>query len=191
MRTILVGRGLIGLWFGARLAALPSNAWTRMFDLLADYLIIDGVLALVVSGLFLREATISGASRERNLGLVVLVDGLGRTTSGVALHVLPGIPVFPVAAVAFIGVMAVCTAAIGFSEAALVVEEESARHGPRHSRRQLPAVPVGLASIVALAFGGAALLTVDDPILFQPLLACYVVSAAAIMFGVAWSRRRA
>ena len=189
MRLVLVARGLVGLWFGVRILELAPSSWAAIFNLLGDYLLIDGALALVVSALFVREGTVTDGSRERNLGIVLLVDGLGRIASGVAVHAWPGLPDFPVTAVAFLAVMAVCTAAVGLTEAAIVLREEAARHGRRHSPAQLPAVPVGAAAIVSIVFGVGAVLAVGSPRLLHLLLAGFIFSAGAIMFIMASSRR--
>src|SRR5205085_1244285 len=124
MRLTLIARGIVGLWFAAVLALIPSGSWDRMFDLLADYLIVDGVLALALAGLSLGEGVVGGMRREFQLGAVMLMDAVGRTVSGAAVHVWPGIPGFPVTAVLFIGIMAACTALVGFTEGQLIVAEE-------------------------------------------------------------------
>lgn len=188
MPLLLAARGLVGLWFGFRILQLAPSSWGVIFNLLADYLLVDGALALAVSVLFLREGTATDASRERNLGVVLLIDGLGRTVSGLAVHAWPGLPDFPVTATIFLVVMAVCTAAVGLTEATLVLREEAARHGRQHSAAQLPAVPIGAASIVSLIFGVGAVIVVGDPRLLHFLLAGFILSAGVVMLVMAWSR---
>lgn len=163
MRPMLFARGLIGLWLGVRIALLPANGWPRVYDMLADYLVLDGIVALLVSAAFVREGMRTGASRERTLGAMLFVDGAGRAVSGTALHAFPGISDFPVTAVLLVSVMAVCTALVGLSEAAMVVREEIERHGRFHARAQLPAVPIAAASVVSIAFGIAAMVALGDP----------------------------
>jgi hypothetical protein len=110
-------------------------------------------------------------------------------TSGIAVHVWPGIPGFPVTAVSFIGIMAICTAMIGVGEATLVAEEEVATHGRRHDRPQFAVGPVSLASIAAVTFGIASFLLIGEPAYVHMLLVAYIVAAAVVMFAMAWVRR--
>jgi hypothetical protein len=189
MRAILVIRGVIGLWFAARLAALPSAPWDGTFDLLADYLIIDGALGFVVAILSLRRGVAGRMAREQNLAVVLLVDAIGRTASGIAVHIWPGIPGFPVTAALFIGIMAACTAMIGFTEGMLVVEEELVRTGHRRDRPQLAVGPVTLASIASVVFGLASFLLVGQPEYVHVLLVAYILAAAVVMLAMAWARR--
>jgi hypothetical protein len=190
MRAILIVRGVVGLWFAARLAAVPAASWDGIFDLLADYLIVDGALGFVVALASLRKGVIGGMTRERNLAVVLLVDALGRTTSGIAVHIWPGIPGFAVTAALFIGLMAVCTGMVGVTEGTLVVEEEVARHGRRHDRPQLAIGPVTLASIASVIFGFASFLFIGEPAYVHVLLVAYIVAAAAVMLAMSWARRR-
>ena len=189
MRLIHIARGIVGLWFAARLAMMPDGSWDRMFTYLADYLMIDGVLAFLVAGLWLREGVAGGMKREYQLGAVLLVDAVGRTASGVAVHVWPGIPGFPVTAVLFIGIMAACTAMVGVTEGRLIIDEEIARHGPRHDRPQLTVLPLTVASIASVIFGVVAFLSVGEPSRVQVLLTWYVFAAALAMLAIAWARQ--
>jgi hypothetical protein len=189
MRAILVVRGVIGLWFAARLAGVPAASLDLIFELLADYLIVDGALGFVMALVLLRTDVIGGLTRERNLAIVLIVDALGRATSGIAVHVWPGIPGFPVTAVLFIGIMAACTGIVGFTEGTLVVEEEVARRGRQHDRPQLAIGPVTLASMASVIFGFASFLFVGEPDYVHALLVAYILAAAVVMFAMSWARR--
>jgi hypothetical protein len=189
MRALLIGRAAVGLCYGGVLAMSIGLPWADFFALLADYLVIDGALALPIAGLFLRESTGTQRGREMWLSVVFLIDAAGRLSSGVAVHVWPGIPGFPVTAVLFLVIMATCTAIVGFAEAWLTAREELARHGRRHEKPQFTAGPVGVASLTSTAFGVAALAFVDRPDSMRPLMAGFMVAAGAVMLIMAWSRR--
>jgi hypothetical protein len=191
MGLILVVRGLVGLWFARQLAGVPAAAWERVFDVLADYLLADGALGFVMAIAELRRGIAGRMPRERTLAAVFLIDALGRTASGTAVHVWPGLAGFPVTAVAFIGIMGACTAIVGLTEATLVVEEEVARHGPRHDRPQLAVGPVSLASIVSVVFATAAFLLIGEPRYVHLLLVAYIAAASVVMLTMAWTRRTA
>lgn len=189
MRPVFALRATVSLWFAARIIAWTAPG-DETFDIFADYLIADGILGSILAGLLVREGVAAAARRERLLSVVVLVDALGRIASGGALHIWPGISGFPVTIVVFLGVMAVSTAAIGVSEATLVIQEEVARHGRRHSSPQLPTVPVALASLAAIGFALASIPAIDDPDRLRPLLGGHIASGGGVMLGMARSRRR-
>jgi hypothetical protein len=188
MRAVLVARGLIGLWFGTQIVTLHAARLGQTFDVLANYLLVDGLLGIVLALLAFREASRTGAQREWTLAVVFLADGVGRTFAGVGVRIWPGLPGFPVTAVIAIGVMAVCTAAVGLSEFALAADEEIARHGRRHATPQFAAGPTGVASIVAMLFGIAAIAWIGEPERTRTLIGGYVIAAAIVMFGLAWAR---
>jgi hypothetical protein len=189
MRVVLLARGLIGLWFGTRIFTLHEPLWGATFDVLALYLLVDGVLGILLALLSFREATVTAAQREWTLAVVFLVDGAGRTLAGTSVRVWPGLSGFPVTAVIAIGVMAACTAAVGFSELTLVAEEEVARHGHRHSRAQLSAGPTAAASVLAILFGVGAVVSIGDPDRARTLIAAFVVATGVVMLCMAWSAR--
>lgn len=188
MRLLLIARSLIGFWFAMRFAGIQNPQWESIFDLLADYLLIDGVAGMVVAVAFLRASVAGKASREWKLGAVLLVDGVGRLGSGIAVHQFPGLPGFPVTAILFLGVMAACTAAVGITEAVLVVAEERARHGHHDRRPQFAAIPVGLAAIASIVFGVAAIRAVEDVTRLHTLLTEFIVAASATVLATALSR---
>src|SRR5581483_11846706 len=122
--VIFVIRCLLALWFGGRIVALSGLASEETFDLLADYLLIDGLLGIALGVSYLRQAHARGARREWTLGVIFAADAVGRSLAGTAIHLWPGIAGFPVTAVVFIGIMAACTAAVGFGELVVAGEEE-------------------------------------------------------------------
>jgi hypothetical protein len=189
MGIMLAVRGMVGVVYAIRIGTTPPEAWTPMFGLLVDYLIIDGMLGFVVGALSIAEGVRRGRPRETDLGIVISVDAGGRIASGIAVHVWPGIPDFPVSAVAFIGIMAACTAMVGMAEARLTVAEEVARHGRRHERAQFAAWTVALSSAAALLFGVITFVEIGDPARIHSLLAAYILAAGGVMLGMAWSRR--
>jgi hypothetical protein len=142
-------------------------------------------MALVVAGFFLRDSTRRAAHREGVLALVLFIDGAGRSVAGFSTHVWPGLLEFPVTLVLFLAFMALCTAAVGITEGTLVVEEEVARHGRWHSRPQFSAGPVGLASVVSIVFGIAAIVTMGNLDVTRQLLVGHLASLSAIMVGLA------
>jgi len=190
IRALLVLRGAIGVWYAGTFLGGSGGDWNGMFIDLADYLIIDGTLGVLVAASLYREGTGSRRNHLGMLGAIMLIDALGRTTSGYALHRWPGIPGFPVTAVIFIGLMAVFTIALGVVEAGLIVEEDIDRFGPRHARPQFSITPVLLSAFVSVGFGIAAMLFAGEPPILRALLAGYVAAAGAVMFAMAWSRHR-
>jgi hypothetical protein len=188
MRAALVVRALVGLWFAARMA-VERDSWLSTAEQLGWYLRADGALALVVAGAFLREANRQDAPREAMFALVLLIDGAGRAVSGVATYVWPGLLEFPVTLLAFFGVMALCTTAVGLAEGTLVGEEEVAVHGRWHRHPQFPAGPVGVAAVASLGFGIAAMAVVGNPDWMRRLLVGHITSVSGVMAGLAWSRR--
>jgi hypothetical protein len=188
MRALLIARSLIGFWFAMRFGELAAPRWPSLFDLLADYLMVDGVAGIVVAAAFLHAGVTRKATREWKLGMVLFVDGVGRMGSGIAVHQYPGLPGFPVTAIVFLGVTAACTAAVGITEMILVATEERARHGRRHSRPQFAAIPVAVAAVASIVFGIAAIRAVEDVTRLHTLLIDFIVAASCTMIATAWSR---
>jgi hypothetical protein len=184
MRPALVVRALIGVWFAWRIAT-AGPSWLSASEALSAYLRLDGAIALVVAGFFLRESVRRGAHREAVLALVLFIDGAGRSLAGVSTLVWPGLLEFPLTLVVFLAFMAMCTAAVGITESTLVVEEEVARHGRWHSRPQFSAGPIGLASLVSIAFGVAAIATMGNLDVTRKLLVGHLASISVVMVGLA------
>ncbi|MEO8621445.1 MAG: hypothetical protein ABI625_10290 [bacterium] len=189
MRALLIIRGLVGLWFGARLLTNPAVNWSAVFALLSLYLIVDGVVgfgaALTLFGSSVRE-------KKRHLGslaAVLLIDAVGRTVSGLAVRMWPGIPYFPVTAVMFIALMAVFTTMVGFVEAGLIVEEDFARYGTRHAPPQFIIPPVLASAITSVLFGTAALFFAGNPAMLRVIIGVYVAIAGIAMLSMAFTRR--
>src|SRR4051812_9054910 len=124
IRSLLVLRGGVGVWYAGTFLAGPANDWNGMFDTLADYLLIDGALGIVVAALLYREGAGTHRKHLGTLGAMMLLDAVGRVASGYAVHHWPGIPGFPVTAVMFIALMAVFTITLGVVEAGLILEED-------------------------------------------------------------------
>ena len=187
MRAILILRGLVGLWFAARFATGDLVTIGALLAQVADYLVIDGIIGFAVAGALYREGR-HGKPHLGSLGAVLLIDAAGRTTSGAAANIYPGIPDFPLTAALFVGMMATFTALLGFAEVGLVTEEEIGRLGPRHERPQFAVTPVLLSALASVAFGVALLFTANPPAL-RLLMGGYVASNACVMFAMAWTRR--
>ncbi len=188
MRALLIARSLIGFWFALRFAELMNPRWESVFDLLGDYLLADGVAGMIVAASFLRAGVARKATREWKLGMVLFADGAGRLGSAIVVHQFPGLSGFPVTAITFLGVVAACTAAVGVTEVILVVTEEQARHGRRHRRPQIAAIPVGIAAIVSIVFGVRAIGAVEDVTRLQVLLTDFIVAASCTLLATALSR---
>jgi hypothetical protein len=186
MRIALVVRALVGFWFAARIAG--ASSWLGSVEDVGEYLRIDGAIAIGVAGFFVHESIRRGAARESILALVLFVDGAGRLVSGIAAHVWPGLLEFPVTIGVFLGIMGMCTAAVGLAEGTLVIEEEVAQHGRWHRRPQFPAGPVGVASVLSIGFGVAAMLGVGDLELVRTLLVGHIGSVALVMVSLAARR---
>jgi hypothetical protein len=189
VRFALVVRALIGVWFAWRIATAGAS-WLSASEALSAYLRLDGAMALVVAGFFLRESARRGAHREAVLALVLFIDGAGRSLAGLSTHVWPGLLEFPVTLVVFLAFMALCTAAVGISESTLVVEEEVARHGRWHRRPQFSAWPIGLASVASIAFGVAAIATMGNIDVTRQLLVGHLASVSVVMLSLAATARK-
>jgi hypothetical protein len=188
MKAVLLLRAAIGLLFGVRLLAATDAGWTRVFGWLADYLVIDGAIALIIAAALIWDSVAGSRKREMIVGVIVLVDGLGRTGAGLSVHIWPGIPDVPPTALAFLGIMAACTALLGFVATAIVGDEERARHGRYHERPQFRVGPVAVAAIAAVAFGVSALAFIANPAMIRPLLALYMIAGAFVMLVAARPR---
>lgn len=190
MKAILIIRGAWSLVLAVQLARLTGVSWTDFLDNIAWYLVTDGPLAAAIGGLLLRESIARDRRREMVLGIAMLMDAIGRTASGIALMVWPGMGGFPVTAVLFIGIMAAGTAAVGLVEAWLTAREEVEQHGRHHARPQFMAGPVGLASLVSIAFGVAAITWIGSLDRLRMLLTGFVAAAGVVALAMAWSTRR-
>lgn len=190
MSAMYMIRGVLGLCFAYLLATSSALTSEAYFGILARFLIVDGAVAAMIAAALLREGQRKQRTREVTLGVVILVDGGGRTLSGIALYTWPAIAGFPVTAVLYVSTMATCTAAVGFAEAWLTVREEIARHGPTHESAQFMAGPVGIASVVSIGFGVSSIIWMGSVGTMQLLISGFVVAAAVVAMAMAWSRRR-
>jgi hypothetical protein len=190
MTETLIIRGLWSLLVTLHLLRLSTAGWTDYLDNVAWYLVTDGPLALVIGAMLLRESVLKQRRREMVLGVVVVIDALGRTASGVAIMAWPGISGFPPTAAIFIAIMAAGTASVGLVEAWLTAREELEQHGPHHSRPEFMAGPVGLASIVSIVFGIAAIGWIGSLERVRLLLSAFVGAAGLVALAMAWCRHR-
>jgi hypothetical protein len=190
MGVILILRGLLGLLFGVYLGTAARLSWEEYFVVLAGYLVIDGLAGAVIGIALLRESFGKQRSREMILGIVVLVDAGGRITSGIAIHIWPGIAGFPVTAVLYVAVMAISTTTVGLAEAWLTTREEIARHGPDHQAPQFMAGPVGVTSLISMAFGVASIVFIGTSDIMRLLITGFVAGAGAVSIAMAWSHER-
>ena len=190
MSYVLLIRGVIGLAFALSLATATGIGWEAYLAVLAWYLVADGLIATVIAATFMRESIMRQRTREMVLGVVLWADAGGRTLSGIALHLWPGIGGFPVTTAAFIGIMATCTAAVGVAEVLVTAREEIARHGSRHQPAQFMAGPVGIASVISIAFGVAAIAWIGEPDTVRQLISGFVGAAGILAIAMSWSRWR-
>jgi hypothetical protein len=189
MSAMLIIRGLWSLLLAFRLARLAAISWPGYLDNISWYLATDGPLAAILGAMLLRESIAKQRRREMVLGVTVLTDAIGRTVSGVALMMWPGIGGFPVTAVLFIGIMAAGTVSVGLVEAWLTAREEMEQRGRRHSRPQFMAGPVGLASLASIGFAVAAIAWIGSLDRLRVLLSGFVAAAGVVALTMAWSRR--
>lgn len=187
---MLVVRGLVGLFFAAYLFLSAHLSWEGYFEIVARYLVIDGLVSALIAGMLIRESLGKQRGREMTLGVVTLVDAGGRIVAGAALMLWPGIAGFPVTAVMYVVIMAASTAALGLVEAWLAAREEIAQHGASHQAPQFMAGAVGLASLISTAFGVASLYYIGTGDTVRVLISCFVAAAAVVTFAMAWSRHR-
>lgn len=190
MSITLLIRGLVGLFFAAALAQASELSWEGYFGIVSRYLMIDGLIGAILGMTLLGDSVERQREREMVLGIVMLVDAGGRIASGGALLLWPGIAGFPVTAVMFVAIMAACTASVGLAEAWLTTREEVARHGRGHQAPQFVAGPVGLASLLSIGFGIAAVVSIGSPDRLRALLTGFVFAAAAVSLAMAWSAHR-
>ena len=190
MGAVLITRGVIALLCGAWLGKATGVSWEGFFVMLAGYFIADGAIGAVLGTMLLRESVGRQRQREMALGLVVLVDAGGRALSGAAILLWPGIMGFAVTAVLFIAMMAASTAAVGLVEAWLTTREEIAQHGHDHQPPQFMAGPVGLAALMSLGFGAAAIAMIGDSDSTRLLISGFVAASGAVAIAMAWSRHR-
>ena len=190
MSAMLIIRGLWSLALAFQLTRLAAGSWPDYLDNIAWYLVTDGPLAAVIGAMLLRESVVKQRRREMVLGVTLTMDAMGRTVSGAALMIWPGIGAFPVTAGLFIGIMAAGTASVGLVEAWLTAREEVEQHGRHHAPAQFMAGPVGLASFVSIAFGFAAIAWIGSLDRLRLLLSGFVAAAGIVALAMAWSRRR-
>jgi hypothetical protein len=161
-RPTAIGRLLLSLVLGARALAngffaawlwSTSPAWSDFFAGAASYLVVDGALAMAAA-ILLSVNVLEGPAL---LTGATAADGVARVAAGVALRMFPGLPDFPVTAVAFFGVVGGWAACV--ATAAIVVRASvwRARH---HAHRSTPLAmheeldPLVIAGIVALGLVG-------------------------------------
>ena len=156
-----VGAGMLALALGGRAAANAGFAlWLSnvrpdrgaFFDGAITYLVVDGVIAIVASvilGSHVLEET------PRLLGPATAADGVLRLIAAGALFLFPGLPDFPVTAVAFFGIIGGCAACLATIAVTIRLSVWRSRHRAHEStplamHEELD--PVLIAGIVALAF---------------------------------------
>jgi len=190
MSVTLVIRGLLGLSAAMYLFRSSTLSWEDYFGVLARYLIADGLVAGIIAATLLRESVSRQRGREMGLGIVTLIDAAGRALSGTAIVLWPGIAGFPLSALAFVAIMATCTAGVGLAEAWLTTREEIERHGAHHQPPQFMAGPVGIAAMVSIAFGIGSISRLGSPDDMRVMIDWFVAAAAAVAFAMAWSHQR-
>jgi len=190
MTVSLLIRGVVALFFAAILTQASGLSWDGYFEIVARYLLVDGVIAAFLGMFFLRESVSTRREREMVLGVVMFVDAGGRILTGAALFYWPGLSSFPVTAAVFIAIMAVCTAAGGIVEAWLTAREEIARHGRTREAPQFMAGPVALAALVSTAFGVAAIASSGSPDRVRLLVTGFIASSGIVSLAMGWSSHR-
>ena len=157
-RPTAIGRGVLALALGARALVnglfaawlwSTAPAWSDFFAGAASYLIMDGALAMLATLLL----AINVLDVPPLLTGATAADGVARVVAGVALRMFPGLPDFPVTAVAFFGVVGGWAACLA---TAAIVVRASVWHARHHAHRSTPLAlheeldPLVITGIVAL-----------------------------------------
>ena len=157
-RPVAIGRVVLAFLLGARalVNALfaawlwsTTPGWSDFFSGAARYLVMDGTLAMVATIVLALNvldvpALLTGATAA---------DGVARVAAGVAIWMLPGLPDFPVTAVAFSGVVGGWAACLATAAILVRVSVWRARH---HAHRSTPLAiheeldPLVIAGVAAL-----------------------------------------
>lgn len=171
----LLGRAAINATFAFWLwSARPG--WSQFFDGAATYLAADGIFALLASTVLAFGVL---AEAPRLLIAATTADGVLRIVAAIVLWAFPGLPDFPVTAVAFFGVAGGCAGCLSVAAIIMRVGVWRSRH---HAHERTPLFlheeldPAVVAGLIALAFVGYALV-VGPPVTASDYRA----------FGIAWA----
>jgi len=150
LATRAIMNGLFAAWLWS--AAPP---WSEFFAGASRYLVADGVLAMLTA-IFLASNVLPVPPL---LTGATAADGIARVVAGIALRMFPGLPDFPVTAVAFFGVIGGWAACLATAAILIRVSVWRSRH---HAHRSTPLAiheeldPLVVAGILALALVGYA-----------------------------------
>lgn len=159
--TIFLGaRALFGASFALLLLASRPLQWGDVFARFGNYVLTDGLMAVVVAAGSLLLSTSSGPRWHRWLApVLVACDAIVRLGAGVAIRGWPGIPYFPVTSVIYLSTIGVLTAWISFVELGVLAAVEREQHwhidGPVSPRIALiaagavPMLLLGLKLVIA------------------------------------------
>lgn len=185
LALVLAGRAVINALFALWLWNMKPS-WSALFPGGASYLAMDGAAALlaavVLSFGVLGEAPVllTGATAA---------DGVVRIVAAIALWKFPGLPDFPVTAVAFFGIVGGCATCLALVSITVRLKVWRARHRAHQStplavHEELD--PVFLAGIVALVLVGYGFVA-GPPVTAADyrLLGIRWTSALALAFAVA------
>jgi hypothetical protein len=145
--------GLFALWLWTAAPGRPA-----FFSGAATYLAADGILALLAFGVLAFGVIVEA---PRLLTGATASDGALRILAAIALRVFPGLPDFPVTAVAFFGMIGSCAACLAIAAMTMRIGVWRSRH---HAHERTPLAlheeldPIFIAGAVALVFIGYAFL---------------------------------
>ena len=146
MATLLLRAAVNGSFMIWLLTFKPT--WADIFWTGSFYAFADGTLGLLSGVLLARHLPVSAPPV---LVSMVLADAVMRVCAGVAIHVFPGIPYFPLTVVLFFGVLGAWAAAAG--AIAMIAWLTTHRHHAKEEKRsRLHALfdPLSVAGLVAL-----------------------------------------
>lgn len=160
LTVFLVARALFGASFGLLLLASRQTQWGDAFARFGNYVLADGVMALVVAAGFLLLSPSTDPRWHRWLApALVACDAFIRLGAGVAIRGWPGIPYFPVTSVIYLSTIGVLTAWISLVELGVLAAVERRQHwhidGPISPRIALiaagavPMLLLGLKLVIA------------------------------------------
>lgn len=180
LATILMLRAAVHGAFAAWLLTRQPG-WTPIFETGAIFGLVDGALGLLAVPLIL---PLTSRGSPHLLATVTFVDACARIATGIALRVLPGIPLFAVAFVSLAGIIGACTAALGI---VVAVMWAVARRRQRTHVLAWDELFDPLAAAAVVSFFAGFILFVNPPTTPPGLrtFAVVVTSALALVFAVA------
>jgi hypothetical protein len=160
-----------------------APGWDDVFRAGSFYAFADGTLALLTAIYVDTYATHDAA---RLLGGITFADGAARVAAAICIRVLPGLPGFPVATVAFFGALGAGAATLGVSAVGLWVVTRWRTRGHRPTHPDALFDPLALAALISFVVCGALFVRVPDAAAELRVLAGGATAALALVFFVAF-----